>query len=129
MFKTDGVKRADISCRIRIACTQLEFETMKEHALETMTDSQLPELWFGDWEQIIGRKAELLAGNHRVEALKELLRWSASDEREWWWMADIYNQGTYLPVHPDHSITKCKRQSTCFPSHETTSKPPGLHTG
>jgi hypothetical protein len=41
-------------------------------------------LSFKGWNIIIGEKAELMAGNHRVEALKEYLRRSKSSENERW---------------------------------------------
>ena len=50
-------------------------------------------LSFKDWDTIIGEKAELIAGNHRVEALKEYLRRSKSSENEGWWICDVYDKG------------------------------------
>ena len=48
---------------------------------------------FKGWDVIIGEKAELMAGNHRVEALKEYLRRSKSSENERWWICDVYDKG------------------------------------
>ena len=48
---------------------------------------------FKSWDIIIGEKAELIAGNYRVEALKEYLRRSKSSENERWWIYNIYNKG------------------------------------
>ena len=39
---------------------------------------------FKDWDMIIGEKIELIAGNYRVEALKEYLHCSKSLENERW---------------------------------------------
>lgn len=56
------------------------------------------DIWpsFMDWEEVIGSKAELLAGNHRVEALKDLLAKSQSGKEYRWWTADIYDKGRFL---------------------------------
>ena len=47
---------------------------------------------FKGWDIIIGEKAEFIAGNYRVEALKEYLRCSKSLENERWWIYNIYNK-------------------------------------
>ena len=39
---------------------------------------------FKDWDMIIGEKAELIAGNYRVKALKEYLCRLKSSENERW---------------------------------------------
>ena len=44
--------------------------------------NKLEYLLFKDWDIIIGEKAELIAGNYRVEALKEYLRRLKSLENE-----------------------------------------------
>ena len=42
---------------------------------------------------IIGEKAELIAGNYKVEVLKEYLRYLKSLENKRQWICDIYNKG------------------------------------
>lgn len=44
---------------------------------------------FDDQVKVNGAKAELMAGNHRVEALKDLLRRSKSEGDERLWICDI----------------------------------------
>jgi hypothetical protein len=48
---------------------------------------------FMDWMLVNGRPAELMAGNHRMEALKEHLKQLKSADDERWWICDIYDQG------------------------------------
>ena len=50
-------------------------------------------LLFKGWDIIVREKAELIAGNYRVEALKEYLRRSKSSKNERWWIYNIYNKG------------------------------------
>jgi hypothetical protein len=42
--------------------------------------------YFKDWMQVVGKKAELMAGNHWVEVLKELLSRSGDGDDERWWL-------------------------------------------
>ncbi|KAF2462508.1 uncharacterized protein BDR25DRAFT_320678, partial [Lindgomyces ingoldianus] len=53
---------------------------------------------FEDWDMVVGEKAELMAGNHRVEALKKRLRLLGCGKEERWWICDIYNKDA-LPPH------------------------------
>ena len=96
LFKDRGVRRKDAECHIIVGSTKQHFELMKAHKYSnewlTGSNEAIPPC-FGDWEKVTGCKAELLAGNHRVEALKELLKESAASER--WWTAQIYDIGTY----------------------------------
>ena len=48
---------------------------------------------FKDQDIIIKKKAELIAGNYRVEALKKYLHRLKSSENERWWIYNIYNKG------------------------------------
>ncbi len=51
------------------------------------------ELSFQDWPKVVGDKAELIAGNHRVEALNKYLQLIGSGDEERWWVCDIYDKG------------------------------------
>jgi hypothetical protein len=48
-------------------------------------------LSFEDWSSVVREKAELLAGNYRVEAFKEYLRSLGSSQAERWWVCDVYD--------------------------------------
>jgi hypothetical protein len=54
-------------------------------------DSKWPS--FEGWATIIGAKAELIVGYHRVEAFKEYLRLRQLLEEERWWVCSIYDKG------------------------------------
>lgn len=54
-------------------------------------DSKWPS--FEAWGSLIGEKAELIAGHHRVEAFKEYLRFRELPEEERWWVCSIYDKG------------------------------------
>jgi hypothetical protein len=104
IFKEQGVLRKDLGYRLRVACTKAQVQKMLDHinrgrahsadlgSVDTPRDeSEYPS--FEGWDIIIGEKAELMAGNHRVEALKEYLRRSKSSENERWWICDVYDKG------------------------------------
>lgn len=55
---------------------------------------------FDNWQSVVGNSIELIAGQHRVEALKEILRKrNQSGDEEGWWVCDIYDAGLFtLPL-------------------------------
>lgn len=100
LFNDQGLRRSDAECYIRVGCTRQQFQNMLAHVRSQQLEASLEEtdeggdgLWFRDWEVVNGCKAELLAGNHRVEALKRLLKGSCEADR--WWTAQIYDIGTW----------------------------------
>jgi hypothetical protein len=106
LFKEQGLRRVDVSNRLRVACSKEDVEKMKNAmglvdidsdgylSLEGTQTKELPWPYFKNWMQVVGKKAELMAGNHRVEALKEMLK-SGGEVDERWWLCDLYNKGKY----------------------------------
>lgn len=107
IFKETGVLRQDVNHRLHVACTKAQIERMFSHisqkgsqvegaagASENTRDVEL--LSFDDWNSVVGEKAELIAGNHRVEAFKEYLRYSGSVAAERWWGCNLYDRGTLM---------------------------------
>lgn len=107
LFKDHGLRRSDVSNRLLVACGREDFEKMrgamglanvKDGPSAPMGEAEPKEQawpYFKDWMQVVGKAAELMAGNHRMEALKELLSRSGNengnDER--WWLCDLYDKG------------------------------------
>ncbi len=111
VFKEHGLRRSDVSTRLLVACSRNDVETMKD-AMGLADDISIPmeegakePTWpyFKDWMQVVGERAELMAGNHRVEALKEILSRSedgtGDDER--WWLCDLYDKGLVFSHPPE----------------------------
>jgi hypothetical protein len=98
IFNDVGVLRKNLNHRLRVACTKAQVQTMLDHLSRGQAqggaaqekESEWPS--FEEWNTIIGERAELMAGNHRVEAFKEHLRHLKSAE-ERWWICDIYDRG------------------------------------
>ncbi|CAN9353118.1 unnamed protein product [Alternaria alternata] len=97
IFDEAGVLRRDASHWLQVACSKAQVQQMldylKDEGLAQTTataaesaegDSKWPS--FEGWGSIIGEKAELIAGHHRVEAFKEYLRFRELPEEERWWV-------------------------------------------
>jgi hypothetical protein len=57
--------------------------------------------WYGDWAKVNRRPAELMAGQHRVAALRAFFRkkgrlHASSDPDPLWWVCDVYDRGRCL---------------------------------
>lgn len=49
---------------------------------------------FSDWFKInSGEKVEILAGQHRLEALRKYVAQTGAEASELWWPCNIYDQG------------------------------------
>ena len=108
IFEQQRLQREPVENRLRIACSRTEVERMIAH-LETAGElsSATSTAWpsFRDWVSVNGCPAEIMAGQHRVEALKVFLRrksrlHTSSDEDPQWWLGDIYDRGTALDLGP-----------------------------
>jgi hypothetical protein len=51
---------------------------------------------FNQWEAINQTKIELIAGQHRIEALKEYAQHLKWQDDQLWWICDIYDKGISL---------------------------------
>jgi hypothetical protein len=63
-----------------------------------------PGAWpsFLEWEYVNPETVELMAGHHRVEALRMYLKECSKDAQdakgESWWLCDVYDQGQWSPL-------------------------------
>jgi hypothetical protein len=108
IFKDVGVLRRDTSRRLQVACTKAQVQKMLDYlkeegrqaqrhvASEPAQEADLGLPSFENWSNVIGKKAELMAGNHRVKALEECLQCSQSSQAERWWVCDIYDKGAKI---------------------------------
>lgn len=112
IFEVQGLHRHDVDNRLRVACSREDVEKMKEamgsvnHEEDVSFQSGSMQTekpaWpcFKDWTRVIGKKAELMGGHHRVEALKEMLNKSGGGEDERWWLCELYDKGIASPPQP-----------------------------
>jgi hypothetical protein len=101
IFKEQRLQREPEENHLRIACSQVEVQRMIDHLNPTGTllPAYLP---FDDWMVVNKTKAELMAGQHRVEALRLYLqhlsgksKGDSLEKEHSWWICDIYDIGEY----------------------------------
>lgn len=54
---------------------------------------------FNNWSEINDEKPEVIAGQHRIEALREYVRQTDSDAGDLWWICEFYDKGKPEYVH------------------------------
>ncbi len=95
IFSQQSVDREYDDHHIRGLCSKVEVERMTAHLRGTSSRNP-SQLWpsFLDWMAVNGTQIELIAGQHRVEALREHVRRSNLKHDELWWVCDIYDRDT-----------------------------------
>jgi hypothetical protein len=95
-----GIRRRRAQDRFIVVCAKRDVERMLARVTqhggdgEGEGDAEWPS--FHDWVEVVGAKAELAAGNHRAEALKEYMRRTKASADEGWWICDVYDRGECL---------------------------------
>lgn len=107
-FGQFGLDRMAEGNRLRLASTKEEVSRMMEELRRAgevganegrRSDRERPWASFWDWVRINGTQVELMAGNHRVEALKDYLKQFPDAAHERWWLCDIYDRGAGWRPH------------------------------
>jgi len=101
IFESDGLHRLDPRHRLLVACTKEEVEKMQRNACQAegeridanIGDSDIRH--YENWERVVGSKAELLAGNHRVAALAKFSQKHGKGADNLWWVCEVYDKGTW----------------------------------
>lgn len=102
-----GLYREDPQHCLRLACSKDEVDRVLAHlqaqGQPTNFDDHLrPWVDFMDWAKVNDRPAELMAGAHRVKALKTFLKkhgYDEGDQSQRWWVCEIYDQGRSRRSH------------------------------
>lgn len=108
IFEENGLQRECAENRLLVACTQAAVQKMMDHmkssALGAGGSGDRPENnlepWpsFEEWVLVNGSRAEIMAGQHRVEALKMFLERKGSEaarKEQSWWICEIYDRGRF----------------------------------
>ena len=108
IFEENGLRRECAENRLLVACTQADVHKMMGHLkllasgvgrLEGQAeDSVQPWPSFEGWASVNGSRAEIMAGQHRVEALKMFLERKGNEatrKEQSWWICDVYDRGRF----------------------------------
>jgi hypothetical protein len=101
IFEQQQLQREPVENRLRVACSRADVERMRAHLDQAgQPTSETTSSWpsFRDWVSVNGCPVELMAGQHRVAALKAFLHkksrlHTSSDGDPQWWLCDIYDRG------------------------------------
>lgn len=109
-FRTQGLLRTDSKNWLRIACAKGDVDRMeaalqagkgpgdKQEGTESETAS-----WpsYMRWREVNAEvQVELIAGNHRVAALKDYLQDEPAAVDERWWICEVYDRGIIVLLSP-----------------------------
>lgn len=107
IFLEQRLQREHEEHHIQGICTKAEVEKVLQHlqnigksTAPTRSDSNDSIVWptFEDWNTLNGTKIELIAGQHRIEALKEYVRHFNLEGDQLWWICDIYDKGIFTVI-------------------------------
>ena len=101
VFEKGGLARSSEKNYLLAACSAAAVATMREYLQAAgeiddfdgplRDDSPLP---FNYWPQVTdNERAELMAGQHRVAALRKYVEENGFEEDELWWTCELYDQG------------------------------------
>lgn len=105
IFKEQRLQRELGENHLRIACSRAEVDRMMDHLNSAGTLHEPLSLLpahpsFDDWMVVNEAKVEIMAGQHRVEALKLFLKHLSGRpgggslaEEQSWWICDVYDIG------------------------------------
>lgn len=96
IFEKQKLQREPEGNRLRVACSKQEIHRILD---QRPSDAGWP--FFQGWMSVNGGPAEIMAGQHRVAALKALAQKNllhTSKDDELWWLCDVYDKGTFPPV-------------------------------
>lgn len=87
MFKKDGLNRIAPGNRLLRVCTAADIQSSTiKWSDENPQDPR-------HMSEITSLRFEVLAGQHRIAALREYVSDTESDPAELWWTCELYDQG------------------------------------
>ncbi|KAF5965913.1 hypothetical protein FCOIX_12717 [Fusarium coicis] len=120
-FQNGGLARRAEQHYIQVSCSAAAIEKMILNALPDTDPSHIQDrrqhvLSFRNWADFIDERPELMAGQHRIEALKDYVEQTHSDSNDLWWICEFYDKDT-LPVELDIKLRVNRRDLTLPDTH------------
>jgi hypothetical protein len=100
LFDQGGLNRQAIENRLFVLCRREDVERMQKHLEEEGEASGPPRNeehpYFRDWLSVVRRPAELMAGQHRTQALRQYVASLGSrGDDDLWWTCELYDHGRW----------------------------------
>lgn len=95
LFKQGSLERQTEENYLLVQCSATSVARMISH-LEAKGHDTRPDqvLSFDVWLSVnCGEKVEVMAGQHRIEALREYVEQIGADAKELWWVCNFYDRG------------------------------------
>ncbi|KAK7582957.1 hypothetical protein V3481_012251 [Fusarium oxysporum f. sp. vasinfectum] len=120
-FQNGGLARRAEQHYIQVSCSAAAVQRMIINALSDTDQSHIQDrrqhvLSFRNWADFIDERPELMAGQHRIEALKDYVKQTHSDSNDLWWICEFYDKDT-LPVELDIKLRVNRRDLTLPDTH------------
>ncbi|KAJ9412801.1 hypothetical protein QL093DRAFT_2595038 [Fusarium oxysporum] len=128
-FQNGGLARRAEQHYIQVSCSAAAVQKMIINALPDTNQSHIQDrrqyvLSFRNWADFIDERPELMAGQHRIEALKDYVKQTHSDSSDLWWICEFYDKDT-LPVELDiklRLVSAFDRDPTLFSVERNVNK-------
>lgn len=94
IFRRGGVKRSEARNHLLVLSTRSDVEAVLRatgHGNAAGSRAETPS--FDCWLSVNHNQVEILAGQHRVEALKRHVKESGVGDEELWWPCEFYDGG------------------------------------
>lgn len=105
-FQNGGLARRAEQHYIQVSCSAAAIQKMMTNtSLDTdqshdVQDQHQHMLSFRNWADFNDERPELMAGQHRIEALRDYVKQTNSDSSDLWWICEFYNKGIAPLHHP-----------------------------
>lgn len=102
MFRQGTLARQSEEHFLLVQCSSAAAQRMLDRQSEQEVAQKEGEvLAFDDWLAVNGdEKAEVMAGQHRIEALREYVKETRSGSKDLWWPCILYDEGEMGPNAP-----------------------------
>lgn len=99
-FRYGKLERRSQENYIQVSCSAAAVERMISNIPDTDPGTAKDYvLSFKDWAKVNDERPEVMAGQHRIEALKEYAKYTGIDPESSPWVCDIYDKGAYLAAY------------------------------
>ncbi|OBS15077.1 hypothetical protein FPOA_14091 [Fusarium poae] len=119
-FQNGGLTRRAEQHFVQVSCSAAAVQKMINALPDTdqshVQDRRQHVLSFRNWADFIDERPELMAGQHRIEALKDYVKQTHSDSNDLWWICEFYDKDT-LPVELDIKLRVNRRDLTLPDTH------------